>query len=130
MKLILKQKYAKTKLCNEKRKHSLDRIGKWYLWVLEPKHDGYIVTRNKIKSYALILAKPDQHESQVFKATLVWCSRFMIKEYLLIRRKTKSLKTFLETFTIVLRNFIDLLLGRGKDTSFPCDVLEIWMRPH
>ena len=60
---------------------------RWPRWVLELRQDGYIVTQNKIRSYALKWAKANQDESKDFKATVGWCNRFMNRKNLVIRQK-------------------------------------------
>ena len=54
-------------------------------WVFELRQDGYIVTRNKIRTYALKWAQA--HELKDFKATSGWCSRFMNRKNLSIRQR-------------------------------------------
>ena len=78
-------------MCDEKRKNSLAELEKYVAnWGLEQRQDGYIVTRAKIRAYALKWAKSNQEQSKEFKATIGWCSRFMYGNNLVIRQKPKN----------------------------------------
>ena len=58
-------------------------------WVTQQRQDGYIVTRNKIRSYALKWAKSNKEESKDLKATVGWCNWFMNRTNL-VKRKNKN----------------------------------------
>ena len=57
-------------------------------WESELRQDGYIVTQNKIRAYALRWAKA--HKIKDFRATSGWCSRFMNRKNLVIQQKLQS----------------------------------------
>lgn len=58
-------------------------------WVLENRQNGLIITRNSVRLFALKWAKTNPNESEHFKATTSWCSRFMARNNLVLREKTK-----------------------------------------
>ncbi|GFS75306.1 pogo transposable element with KRAB domain [Trichonephila clavipes] len=58
-------------------------------WVLENHQNGLIVTRNSVRLFALRWSKKNANESKNFKATFSWCSRFMARNNLVLREKTK-----------------------------------------
>uniref|UniRef100_K7FTH4 HTH CENPB-type domain-containing protein n=1 Tax=Pelodiscus sinensis TaxID=13735 RepID=K7FTH4_PELSI len=51
--------------------------------------NGYVVTRNKIRMFALQWAKSNPDHSKGFKATVSWCTRFLERHNLVLRQKTK-----------------------------------------
>ncbi|GAB1599650.1 hypothetical protein Ahia01_000242400 [Argonauta hians] len=57
-------------------------------WVSRQRQEGYVVTRNKIRSYALNWTKSNKDDSKDFKATPGWCNGFLNRNNLLIRSKT------------------------------------------
>lgn len=78
-------------------------------WVLENRQNGFIVTRNSVRLFALQWAKKNADESQDFKATLSWCGRFMTRNNLVLREKTKisqSLPVDLDTKLISFQKYI------------------------
>ncbi|GFU60735.1 pogo transposable element with KRAB domain [Trichonephila clavipes] len=58
-------------------------------WVLENRQNGLIVTRNSERLFALKWSKKNANESKNFKATFSRCSRFMARNNLVLREKTK-----------------------------------------
>ena len=54
-------------------------------WVSVLRQHGYIIIRNKVKAYALNLDKP--HGFKDSRATSGWCSRFMNRKNLVMRKK-------------------------------------------
>lgn len=57
--------------------------------VAQHRQNGYVVTRNTIRLFALQWAKSNPDHSNNFKATISWCSRFMERHDLVLRQKTK-----------------------------------------
>ncbi|GFT97623.1 pogo transposable element with KRAB domain [Trichonephila clavipes] len=58
-------------------------------WGLENRQNGFIVTRNSVRLFALKWSKKNANESKNFKKTFSWCSRFMTRNNLGLREKTK-----------------------------------------
>lgn len=56
-------------------------------WIEEQRKCGYIVTRNMIRLHALSMAK--RKDIIDFKGTVSWCSRFLKRNDLVLRQKTK-----------------------------------------
>ncbi|KAG7171978.1 Pogo transposable element-like 30, partial [Homarus americanus] len=63
-------------------KHAVDMVH-------EQRQNGYIVSRNMIRIWALKWAKQNQEHSKDFKAAASWCSRFMERSNLVLRQKTQ-----------------------------------------
>lgn len=57
--------------------------------VLEHRQNGHVVTRNKIRLFALQWAKSNPENSKGFKATVSWSTRFLERHNLVLRQKTK-----------------------------------------
>ncbi|KAM3844362.1 uncharacterized protein M6D78_002327 isoform 2-T4 [Vipera latastei] len=57
----------------ELEKHVIDMVN-------EHRQSGYIVTRNKIRLFALQWAKSNPDHSKRFKATVSWCTRFLERQ--------------------------------------------------
>uniref|UniRef100_A0A3B3TFI6 HTH CENPB-type domain-containing protein n=1 Tax=Paramormyrops kingsleyae TaxID=1676925 RepID=A0A3B3TFI6_9TELE len=66
----------------ELKKHVADMVA-------QHRQNGYVVTRNTIRLFALQWAKSNPDHSNNFKATISWCSRFMARHDLVLRQKTK-----------------------------------------
>nr|XP_008104013.1 PREDICTED: uncharacterized protein LOC103278093 isoform X6 [Anolis carolinensis] len=66
----------------ELEKHIADMVS-------EHRQNGYVVTRNKIRLFALQWAKSNPDHSNRFKATVSWCTRFMGRHSVVLRQKTK-----------------------------------------
>ena len=62
-------------------------------WVLEQRQNGFIVTRGSIRFRALQLKKSEKYQNlpdiSTFKASPGWCSRFMNRNSLTLRQRTK-----------------------------------------
>uniref|UniRef100_K7FGA6 HTH CENPB-type domain-containing protein n=1 Tax=Pelodiscus sinensis TaxID=13735 RepID=K7FGA6_PELSI len=67
---------------SELEKHVADMVH-------EHRQNGYVVTRNKIRMFALQWGKSNPDHSKGFKATVSWCTRFMERHNLVLRQKTK-----------------------------------------
>ena len=94
----------------------------------ELRQDGYIVTQNMIRAYALQLAR--DHKFEDFKATSGWCSCFMNRRNLVIRHKAKIAQWLPRDLDHKVTNpFVDLLLGWGKEISILFIVSETQMSP-
>ncbi|KAL7988948.1 hypothetical protein Chor_007867 [Crotalus horridus] len=66
----------------ELEKHVADMVN-------EHRQNGYVVTRNKIRLFALQWAKSNPDHSNRFKATVSWCTRFLGRHNMVLRQKTK-----------------------------------------
>ena len=64
--------------------HLEEKVAKW---ISESRESGYIITRNAIRLFAIKLARKEGIPE--FIATPGWCSRFMNRHNLVLRRKTK-----------------------------------------
>ena len=88
-------------------------------WVLQQRQDGYIVTRNKIRSHALKWAKANKEESNDFKATVGWYSRFMNRRNLVIRERTKIAQKLPKDLEHNMTNFHKFIIQLRKRHKFP-----------
>ena len=87
--------------------------------VREHRQSGYIVTRNKIRIYALKWAKSNPDCCKDFKATVSWCSRFMARHDLVIRQKTKISQKLPADLESKLMKFHQYIIQRRKEHDYP-----------
>ncbi|KAH1185658.1 hypothetical protein KIL84_018407 [Mauremys mutica] len=67
---------------SELEKHITDMVH-------EHRQNGYVVTQNKIRMFALQWAKSNPDHSKGFKATVSWRTRFLERHNLVLRQKTR-----------------------------------------
>lgn len=72
-------------------------------WVLENKQNGYVITRQAIRLFALQWAKANPSKAKSFLATPNWCGRFMERYGLVLRQKTKLAQKLPAQMKIKLR---------------------------
>ena len=87
-------------------------------WVQGLRQDGYIVTRNKIRSYALKWANNNRDKGKDFKATVGWCNRFMNRKNLVIRQKTKIAQKLPRDLDHKVTNFHRFVIGMRQKHQF------------
>ena len=94
-------------------------------WVLSQRQNGYVVTSGSIRFRALQLKKSEKYQNQTdissFKASAGWCSRFMNRNSLTLRQRTKiaqKLPAVLEDKVSSFHSFIiNLRKKHGYDLS-------------
>ena len=87
-------------------------------WVLENRQNGFPVSRNAIRVYALKWAKSNPSKSENFKATASWCSTFMKRNDLVLRQKTKIAQKLPAELEEKVMNFQKFIIDRRKEYNY------------
>lgn len=87
-------------------------------WVFENRQSGYIVTKNSIRLFAHNWGKKNQKNSENFKATNSWCTRFMKRNELVIRQKTKIAQKLPSELDDKIVDFHRFVIGKRREYDF------------
>ncbi len=93
-----------------------DNVAKW---IVDLKQDGYVVTQNKIRLYALKWANDNQDRSKDFKATVGWCNLFMNRNNLVIWQKTKIAQNLPRDLKHKITSCHQFIIGMRQKHPFP-----------
>ncbi|KAG7176662.1 Pogo transposable element-like 6 [Homarus americanus] len=93
-------------------KHTVDMVH-------EQRQNGYSVSRNKIRIWALKWAKANKEHSKDFKGTASWCSRFMERYDLVLRKKTKISQKLPADLDCKITNFHRHVIQQRKEHGYP-----------
>ena len=89
-------------------------------WVEENRNNGLIITRNQIRLKAKSIARAEK--LQHFTGSNSWCSRFMIRNNLVLRQKTKIAQKLPDDYEEKITNFHRFIIRQrqrfGYDLSF------------
>ena len=78
----------KNKCSNQGKKYQWPELeDKLIVWIEEQRQSGYIMTRNMIRFKALVMT--DELNITGFQASNNWCIRFLARNNLALRQKTK-----------------------------------------
>jgi len=86
--------------------------------IRERRQNGYVVTQNQIRIFALQWAKSNQDEAKEFKATKSWCARFMKRNDFVIRRQTKIAQKLREELENKIFNFQRFMINQRKKHNY------------
>lgn len=88
-------------------------------WVTANRQNGYIISRNSIRLFALKWSKSNYEENTDFKATIGWCDRFMKRKNLVLRQRTKIAQKLPEDYNDKLINFQRFVINLRKKYEYP-----------
>jgi len=88
-------------------------------WVLEYRHNGYIVTRMMIRIQAIKFTRDKQYEVGTgFKASLGWCSQFMNWCGLTLRQRTHIAQKLPKDVEDKIISFHQYIIKQRKEMAF------------
>ena len=87
--------------------------------VHEHRQSGFVVTRNKIRIFALQWAKDNPEHSEGFNGPAAWCSRFMKRHDLVLRQKTKVAQKLPPDLDNKLGSFHKYIIQKRTEYRYP-----------
>lgn len=88
-------------------------------WVLSQRSSGYIVTRGLIRLKSIQWAEKNKNISKNFKATASWCNRFMKRNNLTLRQKTKIAQKLPSDLEDKIQQFQSFIINHRKQNNYP-----------
>lgn len=88
-------------------------------FVQQMRQDGYIVTRDLIRTESVKWAIKNPDLATNFKATAAWCSRFMKRRDLVLRQKTKIAQKLPDDLEEKIMNFQKFIIKMRTNFNFP-----------
>lgn len=89
-------------------------------WIIDNRRQGYVVSRTAIRLRALRLAKDEKFApvNNSFRASQHWCTRFMNRYGLCLRRRTKISQKMPSDLEEKIMNFQKYVIEKRKITNF------------